>query len=132
MNIDRPTSDEAQGSGSPRRAGALQRSGRAVEVALKLYASAVFVVLWLLVAAAVFTDGALLEDSWAWLSGLDTLAAAVVWLAILPIGVFLWAWQAALEPLWMGVVLLGLVAWSAIGFSGLVGLARRPATGQPG
>ena len=103
------------------------RLGRSFEIALSVYASVVFVGLWLYVAAAVFTDGALLADTWAWLSGLDTIPAILVWMAILPIAIFLWAWQANLEPLFMGLVMLGLVVWTGIAWSGLVRLLLRPA-----
>ncbi len=97
-----------------------QRVGRSTEVILSSYAAAAFVVLWCYVAAATFTDGGLLTDTWAWLSGLGTVAAIVVWLAILPVAVFVWAWQADLSPFVMGIVLLGLVLWTAVAFSGLV------------
>ena len=70
------------------------RIGRALELLLTLLASLVFVLLWIYVAAAVLTDGMLLADTWAWLSGLEVIPAIIVWIAILPIGVFVWAWQA--------------------------------------
>lgn len=95
-----------------------------MEVGLTLYVAAVFVLLWVYVAAAVFTDGELLADTWAWLSGLDTIAAVVVWIAILPVAVFLWAWQAGLEPVAMGLVMLGLVAWTAMAASAVLRLRR--------
>jgi hypothetical protein len=101
------------------------RIGRALEVVLVVLASLVFVVLWLYVAAAVLADGTLLADTWAWLGGLDTIAAIVVWVAVLPIGVYLWAWQADLEPIWMGLVMAGMVAWTGIAWSGLARLAAR-------
>jgi hypothetical protein len=99
--------------------------GRVLEVVLTVLASAVFVVLWVYVAAAIFTDGALLTDTWAWLSGLELIPAIIVWIAILPVGVFLWAWQAELEPIFMGLVIVGLVAWTWIAWAGLVRLILR-------
>jgi hypothetical protein len=101
------------------------RVGQVLEVVLVVLASLVFVGLWLYVAAAILADGTLLADTWAWLGGLDTIAAIVVWVAILPIGVFLWAWQADLEPIWMGLVMAGLVGWTGIAWSGLARLAAR-------
>jgi hypothetical protein len=102
------------------------RLARTVELALAAYASVVFVLLWVYVASAVLTDGQLLTDSWAWLSSLDIVAAVVVWILILPVAVFLWAWQAGLEPLWMAVVMVGLVIWTGIAWSGLMrSLLRR-------
>jgi hypothetical protein len=95
-----------------------------MEVIFSSFAAAVFVVLWCYIAAATFTDGDLLTGTWAWLSGLSAVAAIVVWLAILPVAVFVWAWQVDPSPLVMGIVLLGLVAWTAVAFSGLFRMLR--------
>lgn len=96
--------------------------GRGLEIMLTVLASLVFVGLWVFVAAAALTDGGLVADTWDWVSGLDTVPAIIVWVAILPICVFLWAWQAELEPIWMGLVMVGLVIWTGIAWSGLVRL----------
>lgn len=101
--------------------------GRAIEVLLTVGALVVFAVTWVYVAAAVFSDGTLLADTWAWLSGLQAIAAFVVWLALLPLVVFLWAWQAELQPWIMGLVMLGLVVWTGIALSGLRRRARAAA-----
>lgn len=104
------------------------RGGRVVAVVLTTGALIVFAVLWFYVAAAVFTDGTLLDETWAWLSSLDALAAVVAWLALLPLAVFLWSWQADLEPWMMGLVMIGLLAWTLVALSGL----RRRRSGQGG
>jgi hypothetical protein len=108
------------------------RIGRALELLLTLLASLVFVLLWIYVAAAVLTDGMLLADTWAWLSGLELIPAIIAWIAILPIGVFVWTWQADLEPVFFGLVMLGLVGWTAIAWSGLlrIGVRRRRGPGD--
>lgn len=108
------------GAGGARDQGAGGRAGRSLELAIAIYGSVVFVLLWVYVASAVLTDGQLLADSWAWLSSLDLVPAVVVWILVLPVAVFLWAWQAGLEPLWMAVVMLGLVLWTGIAWSGLM------------
>ena len=106
-----------------------QRIGRAMEIVFPILATIVFVILWVYVVLASFTDSPLPADTWAWLSGLDTIAAVIVWIIILPLAVYLWAWQADLEPVWMGLVMLGMVAWTSLAVSGLRrGLFRR---GQP-
>ncbi len=89
-------------------------------------------VLWLYIAAAAFTDGKLLADTWTWLIGLDTIPAIIAWIAILPVAAWTWVWQADLRPLLMGLVMLGMLAWTALAVTGLVRtlrnrLARRPA-----
>jgi hypothetical protein len=93
--------------------------GRAIEVLLTVGALVVFAVTWIYVAVAVLGDGTLLADTWAWLSGLQAIAAFIVWLALLPLVVVLWAWQAELQPWIMGLVMLGLVVWTGIALSGL-------------
>ena len=104
------------------------RIGRAAELVLAVAASLVFVVLWVYVALDVFTASSLPADTWAWLSGLELIPAIVAWIAILPLGVYLWATQEArLEPIWMSLVMLGLAGWTWIAWSGLVRVLRRRA-----
>jgi len=104
------------------------RIGRAVELVLVVAASLVFVLLWVYAALDVLTDSSLPADTWAWLSGLPLIPAIVVWLAILPLGVYLWAAQAGLDHIWLGLVVVGLVAWTWIAWSGLVRVMWRRAT----
>jgi hypothetical protein len=116
----------------PHRDAIGRRVSRGVENVASVYVLVVFVVLWVYIAAAVFTDGVLLAETWTWLSGLDTVGAIVAWIAILPIAAWTWAWQADLQPLLMGLVVLGMVAWTAVAVTGLVKtlrsrLARRSA-----
>ena len=96
------------------------RVGRVVGVVVSVYAAAVFVVLWIGFAVGLATGGALLVDAWAWLSGLEPVWAVIAWIALLPIAVGLWAWNAAGSPLVIGLVLAGLIAWTALAVSGLV------------
>ena len=95
------------------------RAGRIVGLVLAVGALAVLTVTWMYVAAALVTDGSLLASTWAWLTGLDTLAAIVAWVAFLPLGVFLLAWQADLAPWAMGLVMAGLVGWTLLALSAL-------------
>ena len=113
------------------RAGDTQgRVGRAIELVLTVAASTVFVALWVYVALDVFTDSSLPADTWTWLSGLELVPAIVTWVVILPLGIYLWATQdAQLEPVWMGLIMLGLVVWTSIAWSGLVRVLRRRARG---
>jgi len=92
------------------------RVGRTIGFVFALFFGAVFALLWVYIVAAAVTEGALLADTWTWLSGLSPVEAVVVWLAILPIAVFVWAWQADLGSLAMSLVLLGMVVWTAIAF----------------
>jgi hypothetical protein len=105
------------------------RLGHLLDVSLPIYASMVLLVAWVFVGLAVFTDSAVPADTWAWFESLDLVPAVVAWLALLPIGVCLWAWQADLEPIWFGLLMVLLAGWTFIAWSGSVrALARRRRT----
>ena len=96
----------------------MSRLGRLLDTVLPILASAVFVVVWIYVVLAAFTDSTLPADTWAWLEGLDMVAAVIAWIAILPLGVFLWAWQDELGPIWFGLIMALLVGWTFFAWSG--------------
>ena len=98
---------------------------RALEVGLRLYATVIFVVLWVGFAVGLATGGQLLVDAWAWLTGLEMLWAVVAWILFLPIAIGLWAWNEAGSAIVTGVVLVGLIAWTALAVSGIVRVFRR-------
>lgn len=103
----------------------MARLGRVLDTVLPVLASLVFVVVWLYVALAFFTDSALPQDTWDWLNGLELAPAVVAWIALLPLAVFLWTWQAELEPIWFGLIMVGLAGWTFVAWSGTVrALAR--------
>jgi hypothetical protein len=102
------------------------RGGRPFEVGLSLYGAVVFGALWIGFAVGVATGGAILEDAWAWLTGLEAVAAVMAWILLLPIAVGLWAWNEAGSVRVQGVVLLGLVAWTLLMVGGLAKTVWRP------
>jgi len=99
--------------------------GRALEVVIGLYGAAIFSVLWAGFAVGLATGGRILVDAWAWLSGLEPLAAVAAWILLLPIAIGLWAWNAVGSTLVTGAVGAGLVAWTLVAVSGLVRTFRR-------
>ena len=103
----------------------MSRVGRSLDTVLPLLASIVFVVVWIYVALAFFADSTLPADTWDWLEGLDLIAAVVAWIALLPLGVFLWAWQADLEPIWFGLVMALLVGWTWLAWASTARALRR-------
>jgi hypothetical protein len=105
----------------------VSRLARALDTGLPILASLVFVVVWLYVALAAFTDSTLPADTWAWLESLELAPAVVAWIALLPLGVFLWAWQAELEPIWFGLVMLLLAGWTWIAWAGTARVLLRRA-----
>lgn len=102
-----------------------RRIGRVLEVALSLYGAAIFVVLWVGFVVGLATGGAILVDAWAWLTGLEPVAAVVAWILLLPIAVGLWAWNAVGSALVTGAVAAGLVMWTVVAASGVVKTFRR-------
>ena len=100
--------------------------GRALEIIISLYGAAIFSVLWVGFAVGLSTGGDLLVDAWAWLSGLEPVAAVIAWILILPIAVGLWVWNAVGSPVVTGAVAVGLVAWTLVMASGVVRTFRRP------
>lgn len=98
---------------------------RALEVFLASYAAVVFAVLWAGLAAGLTTGGALFTDTWTWLTGLEPLAAVIVWILTLPIAVALWAWNADLATLAGAAVAAGLIGWTLVAISGIVRTFRR-------
>ena len=101
------------------RHGARTRTGRALELGIALYGGVVFAVLWLGLAVGVGTGGGPLEDAWTWLTGLESVAAFVTWVLILPIGIGLWAWNEAGSSAVLAVVALGLMGWTILAAQGL-------------
>jgi len=100
-------------------------AGRTIEIALSIGVTVVFAVLWVGLAIGLATGGDVFADAWAWLTGLQPVAAVVVSVLILPIAVGLWAWDADLSTPVMAVVLVGLAAWTLAALSGLGRALRR-------
>jgi hypothetical protein len=106
---------------SPNRPGAEPRSiGRLLELGLSLYAAGVFGVFWVGLAVDLSTRTGLIDDAWSWLSTLEPIPAALVWVLVLPIAVGLWAAHADLPPVVAGLVGLGIVLWTITALSSLV------------
>lgn len=92
---------------------------RMLGIGLALYAGAIFVLLWAGAAYALLVQPALVDDAWAWLTGLPTVPAIVVWVAGLPIGIALWAVHADLAPILAVLVAVGLVVWTGLAVQGM-------------
>ena len=92
--------------------------GRIGGIVLSLLLIGVFVVLWAGLAGATLADGRFLTDFWAWITGLPLIPAVVAWILLLPIAVGAWAWTASLDPVVMGLVVIGLAAWTGVALAG--------------
>jgi len=99
-------------------------SHRRLRLALGIWASTVFVVLWAGAIAGAAGGGQPFEDAWRALGGLDGAARLAAWVVFLPIAVALWAANAELPAPILALVAIGLVAWTAAAWGGLVGTLR--------
>jgi hypothetical protein len=93
-------------------------AGRIGGIVLTLLMIGVFVVMWAGLAGAALADGRFLTDFWAWITALPLIPAVVAWILLLPIAVGAWAWTASLEPVVMGLVVIGLAAWTGVALAG--------------
>jgi len=92
--------------------------GRITGIVLTLLMIGVFVVLWAGLAGAAMADGRFMTDFWTWITGLHPILAVVAWILLLPIAVGAWASTADLEPVVMGLVVVGLVGWTGVALAG--------------
>ncbi len=101
---------------------------RGLRLALGLWASLAFLVLWVGAAANLAGGGHLATDSWTWLTSLPDVVGFAVWVLLLPVAVGLWASQADPPAIVGGLVAFGLVLWTAVAWLGLartLGAGRR-------
>ena len=94
-------------------------AGRISRTVINLLLIGVFVVLWAGLAGAALADGRFLNDFWTWITGLPLILAAVAWVVLLPIAVGAWAWTSNFGPIVMGLVVIGLIAWTGLALAGL-------------
>ena len=95
-----------------------------VSLALGIWASALFVVLWAGFAVNAANGGQLAASAWQALTALPPVAEAAVWVLCLPVTVALWASQAALSGIAGPLVVLGLALWTAVAWAGLARALR--------
>jgi hypothetical protein len=92
---------------------------RAIRLVLGTWASAVLGALWIGLLVDTAGGGHLAADGWRTLSSLALPAQIVSWVLFLPVAVGLWASQADLSAVAGVAVLLGLVLWTAVAWTGL-------------
>jgi len=86
---------------------------------LSIYASVVFLVLWVGFAIALLVDPEWLDLIWNWVRALPTIAEIIVWVLFLPIMVGLWIWESDWSSLLRLVGFAGIVAWTILAVSSL-------------
>ena len=105
------------------------RADRRIRLALGGWASLAFLALWAGVALNLVGSGRLAGDAWSWLTALPGIVQLAVWVLVLPVAVGLWAAVSSVPAVVGGVIVVGLVAWTAVAWFGLVRIlqARRGA-----
>ena len=84
---------------------------------LSTYAVLIFALLWVGFALALILNRAWLDMLWNWVRALPPLAEVLVWLALLPITVGLWAWGSSWPILVKLLVFAGIVGWTLVAAS---------------
>jgi hypothetical protein len=92
---------------------------RRLRLALGLWASAIFAVLWTSIVVNALGVAGLADDAWRALADLPPVVGVAVWLLCLPILVALWAAQPGQPAILVAFVVVGLVAWTAVAWFGL-------------
>jgi len=105
------------------------RADRSIRVTLAIWASVAFLAMWVGVALNLAGGGRLAGDAWSWLTSLSDVLRLVAWVVVLPVTIGLWAAASGVPPVVGGVVVVGLVAWTAVAW---FGLARALQTGRRG
>lgn len=85
--------------------------------AMSLYASAIFLVLWLGFVIALAADRTWLETVWVEVQELPLIPRLIVWVLFLPIMVGLWIWHSSWPTLPRVVGLVAIVAWTMLAVS---------------
>jgi hypothetical protein len=86
---------------------------------MSIYAIAIFVVLWIGFAVALFANRAWLDLLWDWMRALPMVMEVIVWIMFLPITVLLWIWESSWPSPLRVLGYAGLVAWTFLAVSGL-------------
>jgi hypothetical protein len=103
---------------------------RGISLALGLWASIVFVMLWIGGIAGALIGGTLFADAWTTLGGLPVAVQVGVWVALLPVCVALWAAQAGVPVAVQVLVLFGLALWTWAAWGSLARTMRALRAGR--
>lgn len=80
---------------------------------LNIGAFVILTILWLVFAAALIFNQALLDSVWVAFRGLPWVVQGVIWLLVLPVTAGLWIWESS-WPLWLRLVLVIGLGWVTI------------------
>ena len=81
---------------------------------MNIYATAVFLILWVGFILALILNRGWLDLIWQWVQALPLVPRIIVWLVFLPIMVGLWAWESSWPLIAQLGVLVGLVVWTIL------------------
>ena len=81
---------------------------------MNIYATAVFLILWVGFILALILNRGWLDLIWQWVQALPLVPRIIVWLVFLPIMVGLWAWESSWPLIPQLGVLAGIVVWTIL------------------
>ncbi len=77
---------------------------------------AIFVAIWIAVAAGLIWNQATLDQAWLAIRDLPLVLELVVWVLFLPVMLGLWVWEAGWPLLVRVVLVIGLAGWNLLVF----------------
>ena len=88
-----------------------------VSQAMNIYASLIFVVLWVGFIGALMVNPTWLEILWNWVQALPMVTKIIVWVLFLPIIATLWIWESDWPAMARLLGYGGIIAWTLLAFS---------------
>lgn len=93
--------------------------GVTVPRVMSIYATGIFVVMWIGFLVALLVNREWLDLLWNWTQTLPLVLKIIAWMIFLPVMVGLWIWQSSWSLLLRLVSLVGLIGWTLLAVSSL-------------
>ena len=84
---------------------------------MNIYASTVFVLLWLGFFIALLVNRTWLDSLWNWVQGLPGVPRIIIWVVLTPAMTLLWVWQSPWSTLGKVTGYAGVIAWTLVAAS---------------
>ena len=86
---------------------------------MSIYATTIFIVLWVGLAIALAVNQEWLDILWNWVQALPLVIRIIAWVILTPIMLGLWIWQSSWPVLGRLFGFAGIAAWAFLAFSSL-------------
>lgn len=92
---------------------------------VNIYASLVFVVLWVGFVSALVVNPVWLDMLWNWVQALPMVTKIIIWVMFLPIMATLWIWESDWPTLARLLGYGGIIAWTLLALSNFLRAFRQ-------